>query len=104
MPNAQGETASEFTDVNFQSQNPFVDGHPGVPPAVHCPRLHAVMLSLLAKSHDPDPTYKGPAATGYQLMDVPLSSGVPITAVTGGQYRRRVQTLRINLRNYAFQG
>jgi len=36
-------------------------------------------------------------------MDVPVSSGAPITAVPG-QYRRRVQTLRINLRNYSFQG
>ncbi len=74
-----------------------------MPPSAHCPRLHAVMLSLLAKAHDQDPTYNGPAASGYILMDVPLNGTVPVTAVTG-KYRRRVQTLRINLRNYQFQG
>jgi prepilin-type N-terminal cleavage/methylation domain-containing protein len=93
------------TEVDFQSDPTLADptNHSGVPPAAHCPRLHAVMLSLLAKAHDSDPTYKGPAASGYVLMDVPLSGGVPTTAVPG-RYRRRVQTLRINLRNYAFQG
>ena len=103
-PNTQPVgSETPFTETDFQSQNPYVDGHPGVPPAAHCPRLHGVMVSLLAKAHDPDPTYKGPAASGYVLMDVPLASGVPTTAVPGN-YRRRVQTLRINLRNYAFQG
>ncbi len=100
-PNAAGETP--FTDGEFQTAPTPLGGHSGVPPAAHCPRLHAVMLSLLAKAHDSDPTYKGPAASGYVLMDVPLSAGAPITAVPG-RYRRRVQTLRINLRNYAFQG
>jgi hypothetical protein len=103
-PNTQPVgSETPFTETDFQSQNPYVDGHPGVPPAAHCPRLHGVMVSLLAKAHDPDPTYKGPAASGYVLMDVPLASGVPTTAVPGN-YRRRVQTLRINLRNYSFQG
>jgi hypothetical protein len=102
-PNVTGETMP--TAVDFQSDSTLSDptNHSGVPPAAHCPRLHAVMLSLLAKAHDSDPTYKGPAASGYVLMDVPLSGGVPTTAVAG-RYRRRVQTLRINLRNYAFQG
>lgn len=102
-PNVAGETVP--TEVDFQSDSTLSDptNHSGVPPAAHCPRLHAVMLSLLAKAHDSDPTYKGPAASGYVLMDVPLSGGVPTTAVPG-RYRRRVQTLRINLRNYAFQG
>jgi prepilin-type N-terminal cleavage/methylation domain-containing protein len=100
-PNVAGETVPIPAD--FQSATPPLGNHTGVPPAAHCPRLHAVMISLLAKAHDPDPTYKGPAASGYVLMDVPLSSGVPVTAVAG-RYRRRVQTLRINLRNYAFQG
>jgi len=100
-PNVAGETP--FTDGEFQTAPTPLGGHTGVPPAAHCPRLHAVMISLLAKAHDSDPTYRGPAASGYVLMDVPVSSGAPITAVPG-QYRRRVQTLRINLRNYSFQG
>ena len=86
-----------FLDIEFQSQDPFNAAHSGVPPAAHCPRLRGVMVSLLAKAHDPDPTYKGPAAKGFLIMD---STAIPIT----GNFRRRVQTLKINLRNYAFQG
>jgi len=95
VPNGNGE--SPVDDVDFQTQNPFVPGHPGNVLARHCPRLHGVMVSLLAKSRDPDPTYHGPYAQGYKLMN---STATPIT----GNFRRRVQTLKINLRNYAFQG
>jgi prepilin-type N-terminal cleavage/methylation domain-containing protein len=94
-PNVVGEP--RWIDDEFQSQGPFVPGHPGVPPTAHCPRLRGVMVSLMAKAHDPDPTYKGPAAKGYLIMD---STATPIT----GNFRRRVQTLKINLRNYQFQG
>jgi hypothetical protein len=96
FPNAVGETAP--VDTQFQEQSPFNPSHSGIPLAIHCPRLHAVMISLLAKARDSDPTYKGPAANGYKIMN---STAVPITP---GLYRRRVQTLKINLRNYAFQG
>jgi len=95
VPNGPGE--APVNDVDFQSQNPFVAGHPGNAVARHCPRLHGVMISLLAKSRDQDPTYRGPYATGYKLMN---STATPVT----GTFRRRVQTLKINLRNYAFQG
>jgi prepilin-type N-terminal cleavage/methylation domain-containing protein len=95
VPNGGGE--SPVNDVDFQSQNPFVPGHTGTGIARHCPRLHGVMISLLAKSRDQDPTYRGPYANGYKLMN---STATPIT----GTFRRRVQTLKINLRNYAFQG
>jgi type II secretory pathway pseudopilin PulG len=96
LPNAVGEL--EVDDVQFQQQNPFNESHSGVPLAIHCPRLHAVMISLLAKAHDPDPTYKGPASQGYKIMN---STALPVTP---GTFRRRIQTLKINLRNYAFQG
>ncbi len=96
VPNVNGETAP--LDVDFQTQNPFVATHGGAPPARHCPRLHGVMISLLAKARDSDPTYKGTAAQGYHLMN---STAAPVTP---GNFRRRVQTLKINLRNYAFQG
>jgi prepilin-type N-terminal cleavage/methylation domain-containing protein len=78
--------------------------------ALHCPRLHAVMISLVAKSHSPDPTYRSPSARGLLTMNSPVSidpphpdtahySGIPVTT-----YKRRVQTLKINLRNYAYEG
>ncbi len=93
--NAAGELLPA-DDTQFQQQTPWNPAHDGS--ANHCPRLHAVMISLLAKAHDADPTYKGPASQGYKLMN---STAAPITP---GTYRRRVQTLKINLRNYAFQG
>ena len=92
-------TAGELTppdDTQFQAQAPWNPAHDGS--ANHCPRLHAVMISLLAKAHDADPTYKGPASAGYKTMN---STAAPITP---GTYRRRIQTLKINLRNFAFQG
>jgi hypothetical protein len=56
------------------------------------------MISLLAKAHDPDPTYKGPAAQGYKIMN---STATPVGP---GSYRRRIQTLKVNVRNFAYQG
>ncbi len=87
----------------------------GVPPAythagilvAHCPRLHGVMISLVAKSKDPDPRFISPSALGFRTMNSP---GTPLTAATyptlpgEPHFRRRVQTLKINLRNYAFPG
>jgi len=96
FPNATGEAA--LTDNQFQQQNPFNPSHDGVPLAIHCPQLHAVMISLLAKARDSDPTYRGPAGQGYKVMN---STAAPITP---GTFRRRIQTLKINLRNFAFQG
>jgi prepilin-type N-terminal cleavage/methylation domain-containing protein len=95
-PNVAGE--APFVDTDFQTEQPYVSGHAGVPPTRHCPRLHGVMISLLAKAKDPDPTYRGTAADGYQIMNSTAAS------VTPGKFRRRVQMLKINLRNFAFQG
>jgi prepilin-type N-terminal cleavage/methylation domain-containing protein len=96
IPNADTEAAVD--DAQFQLQDPFSPGHTGAPLATHCPTLHGVMISLLAKAKDSDPSYRGPAAQGYKLMN---STAAPITP---GNHRRRVQTLKVNLRNYAFQG
>jgi type II secretory pathway pseudopilin PulG len=96
FPNAVGEAPAD--DAQFQQQDPFSPSHSGVPLAIHCPRLHSVMISLLAKAHDSDPTYKGPASQGYKIMN---STATPVTP---GNFRRRIQTLKVNLRNYAFQG
>ncbi len=95
VPNGSGEGSPVYTDVDFQAENPFNPIHSAL--SRHCPRLHGVMVSILAKSKDPDPTYKAPSAKGYKLMN---STALPVQ----GNYRRRVQTLKINLRNYSFQG
>ena len=103
VPNAPTEAAP--TAVQFQSDNsaatlaePF--SHSTFPlPKAHCPLLHAVTVSLLARSKDPDPTYRGgPLTAGVILMNGPG------TAPVGPQFRRRLQTLRINLRNYSLEG
>jgi prepilin-type N-terminal cleavage/methylation domain-containing protein len=93
-PNAAGELP--WTTIQFQSDPaPGTFQHPGLPAAAHCPRLHGVMIALVARSKDPDLTYKGPSAFGLVTMNAPA------LAVTTTRYRRRVQILRINLRNYA---
>ena len=92
-PNVAGEAAYPASD--FRSAG------------ASCPRLHGVMISLVAKSHDPDPTYRSPSAFGLVTMNSPVSiSPNPRTYSGPGvtRYRRRVQMLKINLRNYAYEG
>ena len=107
-PNVPGE--APWTTIQFQADPaPGTFPHPGSPPAVHCPRLHGVMLTLVAKSRDPDPTYNAPVALGYRAMNSPVTvAPYPDTAKYPGlpgqpHFRRRIQTLKINLRNYAIQ-
>lgn len=96
QPNVVGE--SPWATIAFQSDPaPGTFLHPGNPAAAHCPRLHGVMIALVARSKDPDPTYKGPSAFGLRTMNAPAP------AATTVPYRRRVQMLRINLRNYAVE-
>jgi len=99
-PDAPAKTPYVATD--FQSQQP--PPNPFTHPGAHCPRLHGVMVSLIAKSHDPDPTYKAPTASGIRIMNSPTTSPNPRTYPGYARYRRRLQTLRINLRNYAYEG
>lgn len=95
-PNVPGETP--------YTPNQFYD------PGSGAPLLRSVMISLVAKSRDPDPTYHGPVALGMRVMNSPVTTApYPDTAKYPGlpgqpQFRRRVQTLKINLRNYAFEG
>jgi type II secretory pathway pseudopilin PulG len=97
VPNVPGaDNPVTGTAVPLDATN-FV-ANSGGPAAGHFPRLHGVMITLLARSKDPDPTYKTPLSGGLILMNGPGAAGA------GGQYRRRVQTLKINLRNYAFEG
>ena len=113
VPNVDGETA--LTPDQFQSDAlaagaspPFPHGGPQ--PAAHCPRLHGVMISLIAKSRDPDPTYKADGSLGFRVMNSPVSINPPYPDVAAyptpslePHYRRRIQNLKINLRNYAFE-
>lgn len=101
VPNVTAESPP-YTNCQFQSAPLVPLGCPAFPhggqvPAAHCPRLHGVMISLVAKSKDSDPTYRAPNANGFRIMNAAIT---PVA----GQYRRRIQTLKINLRNYAFEG
>ncbi len=106
VPNVPGDTVPG-SGASFFTANDFVD-NPGGAPSSHCVRLHGVMIALVAKSKSPDPTYRAPSARGILLMNSPSSIDPPFPDTgqyTGSnQYRRRVQTLKINLRNYAFEG
>jgi hypothetical protein len=102
VPNVPGEdNPITHSDVPLQTVD-FYDLN-------HCPRLHAVMIALVAKSHDPDLTYKAPSGLGIRTMNSPATGSPPrlITAdypdLPNPTFRRRVQTLKINLRNYSYQ-
>ena len=103
-PNVAGE--APFTATDFQSLQPPPDPVVFTHPGRHCPRLHAVMLSLVAKSHDPDPTFRAPTAEGVLTMNSPVGNPGPRTypGLAPARFRRRIQTLKINLRNYAYEG
>lgn len=101
-PNAPGERL--FGNGDFQSRQPPPAGFPhgGDPTAdAHCPTLSAVLVTLVAKTRDPDPTFRGPGSGGLRVMnstgeahDYGPTPGAP-------RYRRRSQTMRVLLRNYA---
>ena len=113
-PNVPGEAV--VTPDQFQQDGaaagqspPFPHGGPQ--PAAHCPRLHGVMISLIAKGRDPDPTYRADGSLGFRIMNSPVSINPPFPDVAiyptpppEPHYRRRIQTLKINLRNYANEG
>jgi prepilin-type N-terminal cleavage/methylation domain-containing protein len=111
VPNLDGEnvlTPDQFQqDALAATQNPPFP-HSTAQPAAHCPRLHGVMVSLVAKSRDPDPTYRADGSRGIRVMNSPVSINPPYPDVAvyptpppEPHYRRRIQTLKINLRNYA---
>ncbi len=104
VPNAPGADNPITHDARPYAASDFIEQ------ANRCPRLHAVMILLVAKSHDPDPTYKAPSALGLVTMNSPVTIAPPFpdTAQYPGlpvkTFRRRVQTLKINLRNYSYEG
>jgi hypothetical protein len=102
VPDVAGETPLAATEFQSQQPPPVSFTHPGV----HCPRLHAVMVSLVARSHDPDPTFRGPSARGFLTMNSPADPPGPrdYPGLSPAKFRRRIQTLKVNLRNYSYQG
>ena len=108
-PNVTGEAIYVATD--FQSDQPPPASFTHGPTTAHFPRLHGVMVTLVAKSKDPDPTYRSANARGVVVMNSPTGVNPPYPDVAQyptfsaqPQFRRRVQTIKINLRNYAFPG
>ena len=103
-PNVEDE--DDFVTSDFQNQpQPVNWSHAGG--LSHCPTLHGVMVSLIAKSRDPDPTFRavgGASLLGIRTMNSPPDTSVYPAPPASPRYRRRIQTLKINLRNYAFQG
>jgi prepilin-type N-terminal cleavage/methylation domain-containing protein len=111
VPNQPGETP--LTPDQFQ-QDSLAQGasppfpHGGAQPSAHCPRLHGVMITLIAKGRDPDPTYRADGSLGFRVMNSPVSVRPPLpdtalypTPPPEPHYRRRIQNLKINLRNFA---
>jgi prepilin-type N-terminal cleavage/methylation domain-containing protein len=103
-PNAPGEAAPAVNDFQCDPAPNYL--HTGV--MTHCPRLKAVQISLIAKSAGSDPANLGPQSRGIRLMNSPVTLGPPLPdtarypSFPGGEprFRRRVQTLRVDLRNY----
>ena len=102
-PNVAGEAM--FVPADFQSQQPppGTFDHAGVGDC-HRPTLLGVMISLVAKSRNPDPTYRAPLGLGLRTMNSPAAPSLYPTPLASPRYRRRIQVVKINLRNYAFAG
>jgi hypothetical protein len=103
-PNVEDENL--YVTSDFQNQ-PQPVSWPHVGGIAHCPTLHGVMVSLIAKSRDPDPTYRGvgdASRLGIRTMNSPPDTAVYPEPPESPRYRRRIQTLKINLRNYSFPG
>ncbi len=98
-PNADGERT--FQAADFQSVQPPPPGFPhvGAPSDAHCPLLRAIMISVVAKSADPDPLYRGADSFGIRTMNSPREARLyPSNAA---RFRRRSLTAVVNLRNWS---
>ena len=89
-----------FRPSDFQSVQPPPTGfpHDGSSMSAHCPLLRGIMISLVVRSHDPDPSYRGPGSLGIRTMNSAEAGGGSFPTVA--RYRRRSQTIKINLRNW----
>ncbi len=98
-PNIEEERAFEPTD--FQSAEPPPPGFPHVGAAsdAHCPLLRAIMISLVAKSPDPDPVYRGADSFGVRTMNSPREAR--LYPSDSARFRRRSLTAVVNFRNWS---
>jgi type II secretory pathway pseudopilin PulG len=104
-----GNVATEVESVlTFSTTEPYFIGAfidttvpPGVPNLFPraVPALRSVWLSLVVKASDPDYRYAGPGARGIQILDSTAIS-FSSASITGLEYRRRVTTLAVSLRNF----
>jgi len=102
-PNVEGERL--FANGDFQSQQPPAGFSHADPSATsHCPRLSALLLTVVAKSRDPDPTFRGPGAFRFRAMNSRGDARAYPPPPESPRYRRRASTLRIGLRNYERPG
>jgi len=70
--------------------------------SVRCPTLQAVEITLVAKSRDPDPTFRGRGALGLHAMNSPKEARDYGPAFP--RYRRRARTVMVGLRNFGRSG
>jgi hypothetical protein len=100
-PNSPGERL--FANADFQSRQPPPAGFPHGDPAAeaHCPTLSAVLVTLVAKARDPDPTFRGPGSAGLRVMNSTGDAHAYGPTPGAPRYRRRAQTMLVLLRNYA---
>jgi Type IV Pilus-assembly protein W len=88
-PNVAGERSFRAVELSAAS-----------PP--HCPLLRGVFVSLVARSHDPDPSYRGPDSSGIRTMNSPAGTGS--TPAPPSHFRRRSHATMISLRNFSLDG
>jgi type II secretory pathway pseudopilin PulG len=95
--NANGETLTP--DSTPKRYDVFIAGPAGLVVTPSTPiateALRAVYVAVVTKSLDPDFTFKGPGGLGVKTFD---STAKPVSSVQ--PYRRRIQTMAVNLRNY----
>jgi hypothetical protein len=100
-PNAPGERL--FGPTEFQHVQPAPSGfwHDGSSSSAHCPVLKALMISVVVRSGDPDPSYRGRRSSPVRTMNAPE----PVSDSTGPErFNRYGRTIKINLRNFGLDG
>ena len=91
VPNVEGERP--FATVDLRSAD------------ARCPALSAVMIALVAKVRDPDPTFRGRGAFGLHALNSPKETrDYSTTPLASPRYRRRIQTVSVGLRNFGPAG
>lgn len=100
-PNAPGERLFDPTEFQEVSPPPAGFPHDRLVSSAHCPLLRAVMVSVVVRSRDPDPSYRGPGSLGIRTLNAPAGnpSGAP-----SPRFRRRSRTMKVNLRNFGLDG